>query len=69
MQHGIAGEMAWMPVLSMLICLQQGLFSAVLHAPKIEDWHANPDAGCKATRPSDSAKIRKARIELRSIPR
>lgn len=60
-QHDVAGGEIWMPLPSIVICLQQGLVAAVSHAPKIDDWHGN--AGCKPTKPSDSAKITTARIE------
>ncbi|HEV2398064.1 MAG TPA: hypothetical protein VGS27_14045, partial [Candidatus Sulfotelmatobacter sp.] len=62
MQHGMVREETWMLLPSMFICLQQDLFAAVSHAPKIEDWHASAAAGWMPTRPSDNATITSARI-------
>ena len=66
MQHGMVREETWMLLPSMFICLQHGLLAAVLHAPKIEDWHANADTGCRPARPSDNATITSARIVRKS---
>lgn len=71
MQHGITGDDTRAPLASVRICLQHGFVAAPRHASAMDDWQANPDAGCRPARLNDSAKTSKARIgqiESGSIP-